>query len=208
MKKIIPIIATALFSLLLLSGCSESTVPEEGKQFQQLPVNLSTYRIPQVTEVFSLTCGHCRQMETILPELESLTDQKIGKIHVTFNEGAQIGAMIYYTAEMQLGSAPDHAMMEELFAAVQMGEGSTISQRKDAIDSAFHTRDLISPYDIGEEEQKQLFRAMKVAEDITVSAEINSVPTFIVNGKYLIITTGHENTQDIANTINYLTKQP
>lgn len=206
MKKLMTLLTIAFTTLMV--GCSDSDVPQEGKQFQQLPANLSTYRLPQVTEVFSLNCGHCKKMESVLPQLEELTKQNIGKIHVTFNESAQIGAMIYYTAEMQLGKKPDHSMMIELFEAAQMGDGATMTEKKQAIDDAFHSRGLVSPYELKEEKQKQLFKAMQLAEDITEKGQINAVPTFIVNGKYMVLTSGHKDVQDIANTINYLTQQP
>lgn len=206
MKKLIALFAISITTLLV--GCSDSNVPQEGKQYQQLPVNLATFRLPQVTEVFSLNCGHCRKMEAAIPQLEDLTKQSIGKIHVTFNESAQIGAMIYYSAEMQLGKKPDHELMNELFTAVQMGDGATLSDKKAAIDKAFQSRGLVSPYDLNEQQQEQLFQAMSLAQDITEKGQINSVPTFIVNGKYMVLTTGHQDIEGIANTINYLTTQP
>lgn len=203
-----------VFSLLLLAfaffvaGCSDDGQPQQGKQYTQLPANLATFRLPPVVEVFSLNCGHCRKMENELATIEQLTSQNIGKVHVTFNESAQIGAMIYYAAEMQLGQKPDHSMMTELFAATQMGDGATLADKKAAIDLAFHNRDLTSPYDFDEAAQKQLFAAMQVADDITTRGQINAVPTFIVNGKYQVMTSGHKDIQDIANTINFLLKQP
>lgn len=205
MKKLFSLFAISLAALLV--GCSDNNVPQEGQQFQQLPANLSTYRLPQVTEVFSLNCGHCRKMEEVIPQLEELTNQSIGKVHVTFNESAQVGAMIYYTAEMQLGGKPDHDMMTELFATVQLGDGSTLTEKKEAIDQVFHSRDLISPYELDEAQQTQLFKAMHLADEITQKGEINGVPTFIVNGKYMVITSGHQDEQGIANTINYLINQ-
>ncbi len=205
MKKLFSLFAISLAALLV--GCSDNNVPQEGQQFQQLPANLATYRLPQVTEVFSLNCGHCRKMEEVIPQLEELTNQSIGKVHVTFNESAQVGAMIYYTAEMQLGGKPDHDMMTELFAAVQLGDGSTLTEKKEAIDKVFHSRDLISPYELDEAQQTQLFKAMHLADEITQKGEINGVPTFIVNGKYMVITSGHQDEQGIANTINYLINQ-
>ncbi|EED25753.1 thiol:disulfide interchange protein DsbA/DsbL, partial [Vibrio sp. 16] len=165
-------------------------------------------RLPQVTEVFSLNCGHCRKMEAVLPQLEELTQQSIGKIHVTFNESAQIAAMIYYTAEMQLGKKPDHEFMNALFAATQMGDGATLADKKQAIDDAFQSRGLISPYELNEQQQEQLFEAMNLAQDITEKGQINSVPTFVVNGKYMVLTAGHQDIEGIANTINYLINQP
>ncbi|OLQ84844.1 thiol-disulfide isomerase [Vibrio ponticus] len=205
MKKMIALFLVAISTLMV--GCSESSTPVEGKQYRTLSNNLATYRLPQVTEVFSLNCGHCKQMESQLPKLEKLIDQSVGKVHVTFNESAQIGAMIYYSAEMQLGKKPDHEMMLDLFNAAQMGDGATLAEKKGQIDNAFKSRGLVSPYDITEEQQNQLFQAMQIADEIITKGEINGVPTFIVNGKYEIITAGHETIEEIANTINYLIKK-
>ncbi|MEH0759044.1 thiol:disulfide interchange protein DsbA/DsbL [Vibrio sp. 16] len=206
MKKLFTLLT--ILTATVLVGCSDSNTPQEGKQYQQLPVNLATFRLPQVTEVFSLNCGHCRKMEAVLPQLEELTQQSIGKIHVTFNESAQIAAMIYYTAEMQLGKKPDHEFMNALFAATQMGDGATLSDKKQAIDDAFQSRGLISPYELNEQQQEQLFEAMNLAQDITEKGQINSVPTFVINGKYMVLTSGHQDIEGIANTINYLINQP
>lgn len=206
MKKITTLLLIALSSILV--ACSESDVPKQGEHYQTLPANLATFRLPAVTEVFSLNCGHCRKMEDQLANIEKLTGQEIGKVHVTFNESAQIAAMIYYAAEMQFGKKPDHSMMLELFSATQLGNGATAADKKAAIDLAFHSRDFISPYDFDEAEQKRLFAAMQVADDITTTGQINSVPTFIVNGKYQVMTSGHRDVEGIAETINYLLQQP
>ena len=206
MKKMMTLFA--IMFVTLLAGCSDRDVPQEGKQFQTLSTDLSTYRLPQVTEVFSLNCGHCKKMESVLPQLEELTQQNIGKVHVTFNDSAKISAMIYYTAEMQLGQKPDHSMMNELFQAAQMGNNATMAEKKQAIIQAFQSRGLVSPYELKEENQNQLFKAMQLAENLTEKGQINSVPTFIINGKYMVLTSGHKDVQDIANTINYLTQQP
>lgn len=203
MKKILSLILVAFMTIL--AGCSENSTPKEGEQYQKLATNLATYRLPPVTEVFSLNCGHCRKMEEVIPQLESLTNQSIGKVHVTFNQSAQVAAMIYYTAEMQLGGQPDHDMMNELFSAVQMGDGATITEKQQAIESVFHSRNLKSPYELEEAQQEQLFRAMQVADEITTKGQINGVPTFIVNGKYMVMTSGHQDAEGIADTINYLT---
>ncbi|WP_044362598.1 thiol:disulfide interchange protein DsbA/DsbL [Vibrio fluvialis] len=208
MKKFIKHTLGIMAALLVLAGCSDNSTPKEGVQYQALPVNLATYRLAPVTEVFSLTCGHCRSMEDVIPELEKMVGQQFGRVHVTFNQGAQIGAMFFYSAVMQLGHNPDHDMMEELFAAVQMAEGSTLTDQKNAIDKAFHDRNLVSPYEFDETQQKQLFVLMKTADEISQKGQINSVPTFVVNGKYMVLTAGHENAEGIGKTISYLLTQP
>lgn len=208
MFKLISRLSALVLASLLLLGCSENSVPQEGSQFQRLPNDVSRYDVAPLTEVFSLSCGHCRKMENFLPQIESLTSQKVDKLHVTFNENAQIAAMIYYTAVMQLDATPDHAFMDELFAAVQMGEGSTNTERQAAIEKAFQTRDLVSPYQLNKEQQATLFTYLEKAQHVSVAGEINSVPTFIVKGKYQVLTAGHENIEAIAHTISYLLTQP
>lgn len=193
-----------LFASVALVACTDDGVPKQGTHFELLPSALSSDLVSPVTEVFSLNCGHCRSMEKFLPEIESELSEKIGKVHVTFNESAQIGALIYYAAEMQLDTTPDHQMMDELFAAAQMGKGFTQDEIKQATEKVFTSRGLISPYDFNEEQQKTLFEHISNAETVTHQAQINAVPTFIINGKYQVVTSGHKDVKDIAKTINYL----
>lgn len=196
------------FILVFLSACSESDTPKLGKQYQQLATPLTQKDIKPVTEVFSLTCGHCRNMEASIPELEKLTTQKFGKVHVTFNDQAQVAALIYYAAVMQLNHIPDEAMMKDLFAAVQLGEGSTMTQQQKAIEQTFTSRHMISPYSFDALQQKALFRYLNDAMEISKQGNFNSVPTFIINGKYQVLVGGHEDIQGISKTINFLLKQP
>lgn len=192
-----------------LSACDNgNSQPLQGKQYEVLPASLQEYQLAPVTEAFSLTCGHCRSMEEFVPQLESLTEQDVEKMHVTFNESAQISAIIFYTAVMQLEATPDKAFMADLFAAVQMAPEATADERQAAVEKAFESRNLISPYQLDEAQQKQLFEYINNADAITTKGQINSVPTFIVNGKYQVISGGHDSIEAMAETINYLLKQP
>lgn len=159
---------TALAAVLIIAGCSETDEPQKGVQYEALPTALTELNLSPVTEIFSLNCGHCRKMESAIPEIESLTDQKIGKVHVTFNESAQISAMIFYTAVMQLDATPDHSFMDDLFGAVQMGADATPEQRQQALETAFTSRGLVSPYQLNKEQQVALFDYVKKAEEISV----------------------------------------
>lgn len=197
-----------LIALMLLIGCSETTGPKLGIHYKKLPQTISDPSLAPVTEVFSLTCPHCRTMESFIPELETIVGQRFGKLHITFNQSAQLGAMIYYSAVMQLGGPPDQQMMEDLFAAILMPEGTTPSDRKEAIDRAFHRRHILSPYDFNEMQQRQLMTLLQSAEQVSLKAEINAVPSFIINGQYLLLTSGHQDIASMAETIAYLLKQP
>lgn len=194
---------------IALSACDNgNSQPQQGKQYEVLPVYLQEYNVAPLTEAFSLNCGHCRSMEEFVPKIESLTDQKVEKLHVTFNESAQVSAIIFYTAVMQLDGTPDKAFMADLFAAVQMGADATEEERLAAVNNAFSSRNLKSPYQLEKDQQAKLFDYLDKAEQITTKGQINSVPAFIVNGKYQVITGGHETVEAMADTINYLLTQP
>ncbi|MDG3085671.1 thioredoxin domain-containing protein [Vibrio hannami] len=195
-----------LVALVLTVACSKNDVPELGKQYSQLPADLSQYNLSPVTEIFSLTCGHCRNMEQMIPEIEKQINQEVGKVHVTFNQSAQVAALIYYSAVMQLDGKPDEALLESLFATVQM-QDVTMSEQQQAIEEAFTSRNLKSPYKMDETEFKELNKLVTIADRVTKDGQINSVPTFIVGGKYQIITEGHESIEDLAKTMNYLLTQ-
>lgn len=197
-----------LCGLIILVGCNGNSDPKEGVHYSVLPTSLSSYQLAPITEVFSLTCGHCRVMETIIPELEKMTGEHFGKLHITFNQGSQVSAMLYYSAEMQLEDVPDPTMMDELFAIVQAPEGMTPAEQKTAIDKIFHQRQLISPYDFDKPQQQQLTPMLVAAAEMSQKSQINAVPTFVVNGKYMVLTGGHEDTRSIADTLSYLLKQP
>lgn len=49
-----------------------------------------------------------------------------------------------------------------------------------------------------------MFAEMEKADQITVASEITSVPTFIVNGKYVVNTRAHESAEDLADTLKML----
>ena len=199
-KTILLSIAVVFF----ISACSETSIPVEGKQYQSLPETLNSEKFAPVTEVFSLGCGHCKNMEAILPNLKKSLGQDIKKMHIIFNQSAQIAAMFYYAAEMQTGDTPDHAFMIDLFEAIQMPKESTIEQRKSVMGKVFESRGLISPFNYDDKQNDLLLKRVDEIALLSQQSKINAVPTFIVKGKYQVITAGHDNTEEIAATIKYL----
>lgn len=207
MKLFIKSLLISIFSVLFLIACSDSTLPEEGKQYASLPTLLEDKTLSPVSEVFSLTCGHCRKMENFLPQISEQAGADIGKMHITFNQSAQAAAVFYYAAEMQLGQVPDHAFMDELFAAVQMSKSSTDAQRSAAIDRAFTSRKLITPLQFSEQQNEQLQSRVERAQSLSAQSGINAVPTFIVKGRYQVLVAGHKSPKEIGDTIRYLLKK-
>ncbi|MCP4956829.1 thiol:disulfide interchange protein DsbA/DsbL [Photobacterium aquimaris] len=203
MKRIYQAFFVLLFTVVALSGCSDSKTPQEGDQYSVIPTPMPAMK--GVTEIFSLSCGHCRKMESILPEIKKLTNSDIKQVHVIFNESAQKAAFIFYAAMVQTDNKPSHALVEQLFAFVQDSpKDMSVEQRKTAIDKIFHDNNLKSPYELTEAQQKEVFKMFQQSEDIVRNAALESVPAFLVNGKYLVNTSAHKSLQDLANTIVYL----
>ncbi|WP_413283252.1 thioredoxin domain-containing protein [Vibrio sp. MA40-2] len=206
LKKITYFLIT-IWITLFITACSDNSSPQLGKQYALLENDLTDLTLDPITEVFSLTCGHCWNMEKSIPEIESQTEQKVGKVHVTFNKNAQTSALLYYSAVMQLNTAPSHQLIDQLFSAVQ-AKTDTTAQQKEIIENVFTTNNLVSPYDFDSQQGTQLAKYMQLATTVTNKANINSVPSFIIKGKYLLITEGHQDISDLSKTINYLLSQP
>ncbi|MDD9178516.1 MULTISPECIES: thiol:disulfide interchange protein DsbA/DsbL [Aliivibrio] len=204
MKSIIKPLLLVLSSALFLTACGDTNEPKEGVQYEVLSTTLQNDSLAPVTEVFALSCGHCRNMENFLPVISQEAGSDIGKMHITFNQSAHVAAMFYYAAEMQVDGAPDHAFMEDLFAATQMGEGTTLTEQQEAYSKAFTSRGLTSPYEFNEEQRDILIQKVDTAKLLSEQSGISSVPTFVVNGKYNVLIGGHDDPKKIAETIRYL----
>ncbi|RWX57111.1 thioredoxin domain-containing protein [Photobacterium chitinilyticum] len=199
-KSIVPL----FIALLALVGCNDASTPKEGDKYK---VVAEAADAAPVVEVFSLACGHCRSMETMLPEIKKIAGVEIDKVHVTFNQSAQVAAYIFYTAAIQTNGAPEPALMEALFAYVQdTSDTVTEEERKSQLTGIFKTYNLASPYELTEDQHKQIYQKLSEAEQLVSSAEIASVPAFLVQGKYLVESSAHESIEDMANTISYLSK--
>lgn len=201
MKLLIKPLLASLFLLLFISACSKADIPQEGKQYRKLATPLNNKLLSPITEVFSLTCSHCRNMEKHIPDISKAAGTHIGKLHTTFNKAADNMAHLYYAAEIQLKKAPDPAFMEELFAAIRL---SKPQQRQQAIGTIFTSRDLINPYKMTVFQNKELVSKVNKVRSLSNKSGVKSVPTFIVNGRYEIILSGHKSSEEIGKTMKYL----
>ncbi|NGN97434.1 thioredoxin domain-containing protein [Grimontia sp. S25] len=191
-----------LFAALTITACSDEA-PQNDK-YTTLATPVTVESLPAVTEVFSLSCGHCRSMEAAIPAIEAAADVKIGKAHVTFNENATFAAMIYYSAMSQIDGAPPEGLTEALFKFVQEDQSDDAEKNKAILSSLFAQYNLVSPFDMTEAQQEALFADMERADQITVESEIRSVPTFLVNGKYVVNTSAHQSAEELADTLKML----
>lgn len=200
------IVSSFLF-IIFLSGCNEPPLPVQGVQYRLLPETLNSNNFSTVTEVFSLTCIHCRQMEELIPALQRSIGQKITKMHVSFNQQAYIASMFYYAAEMQTGAIPDYYFLLELFAAMQIPDSNGDQEFQNAMGKAFESRGLISPINYNDQQFEALSKRVDEVSRLSDKTQVQSVPTFLVKGKYQVIASAHNSKEDLANTINYLLKK-
>lgn len=196
-KQLFIIISLTVF----LVACNDASTPKEGEQYEKLITPLKSNLLSPVTEVFSLTCSHCRKLEKYLPQISRESGSEISKMHITFNRAADNKALLYYAAEIQLDKTPSHSFIEQLFAAIRH---SKIKQRKQAIERVFTSHDLINPYKFTDQQNKQLISKVNRVRKLSEQSNIHAVPTFIINGRYQVLLKGHKDQEEIAKTIKYL----
>ncbi|QUM87189.1 thiol:disulfide interchange protein DsbA/DsbL [Moritella sp. 28] len=220
MKSIFKPLLFVFVSLFALAGCSEDNSPKEGSEYTIIPTPMSD--LPDVVEIFSLACGNCKNMETMIPVMEDMTKIDFAKTHVTFNESAQRSAYVYYAAANQNGGKPSSEMMADLFTYTQTGTGAdnhdhgegqkneepaehmTPAQKKEQMIAIFKKYNMKSPIDLNEAEHEAVYQQMVKAEKVVTNANIASVPVFLVKGKYLVNSGAHKTLKELAATISYL----
>lgn len=192
----------SLFAALTLSACSDDA--PEVQKYTTLDTPVSVENLPELVEFFSLACDHCRSMESVIPVIEDQTGDKVSKVHVTFNESSTFSALIYYAAVAQTNGNPPQALVEALFKYVQEQQSESQEENKALLTGIFNQYGLTSPYDLDEAQQTELFTAIERADMITQESGITSVPTFMVDGKYIVNTAAHNNVEELVATIKAL----
>lgn len=164
---------------------------------------------PDVVEIFSLGCGHCRSLENVLIKVEANSDIKINKTHVVFNESTLRYAYLYYAAEIQFsGHNSDFAKFTgELFALIQADfQNANPEQKRELLSKLFKQYQLIEPQSLTEEHYIKIQKLAASAEKLGAEINLSSVPAILVKGKYLLDMNKHNNSNDLIKTINYLLK--
>lgn len=187
-----------LVSLIISATAFAS--PSEGKQYTLLEKPYSTEY--QVDKFFSLTCMPCWQMTELLKGKEGSDELKMHRTHVIFNDSTLQAAGIYYTV---LAQKPDlsHELLSELFSLVQT---KNPLQETD-IDAFFKEHNLLKQKDMTQDQQQQWAKFMEDAITKTEQASISSIPSFIINGHYMVKLRGHRSMEELLETIQYLSEQ-
>jgi protein dithiol oxidoreductase (disulfide-forming) len=158
--------------------------PVEGKEYVRLknPQPVETGKKIEVIEFFSYGCPHCNDLEPILHQwVQKLpADVQFRRVPVMFQQRWEALAKIYYT----LDAMGDEARLSpEVFKAVH-GSGLPLYQDKAFFDwAASHGLDRAKVADMYNSfaVNSKFNRAKMLAQ----AYNIQSVPTMIVDGKYM-----------------------
>ncbi|MDC8829958.1 thiol:disulfide interchange protein DsbA/DsbL [Alteromonas gilva] len=179
---------------------------QEGTHYEVLNKPLSDS--PQVVEFFSYWCPHCYRTEPFVKDLKAGLEQgvKFEKVHVNFMPNASKEVQDEVTTGMLMAKAlkQEDKLSGAIFNYIHR-QRAIITGLKD-IRNIF----VINGVD-GEQFDKlatsfgvrsMLGKNNKIVEDYR--AEVRSVPTFIVNGKYKVQFTRGASTEERIELINYL----
>ena len=156
---------------------------EEGKDYRRLPspVPTSVPGQPEVVELFSYTCPHCRSMEPVVKEwlARKPEDVTFVRVAVAFGANWEPSARAYYAAEALGVLEKTH---QPLFDAIHQDKRRLNSEDELAKFFAEHGVDegaFRKAYNSFQTET-QLRRANQLAQRYGV----RGVPAVIVNGQY------------------------
>ena len=189
------------FTLLLASLSYANDSFNEGEHYQSL--SLPATNTAKVVEYFSYYCPFCYNFEPVVAELKQAlpTGVALQKIPVAFHGGPV---------------APDvqraHAMAEllnvtESFAAVLFAQ---IHQQRKPPQNRNALKQLFAELGVANEKFDANFSSLPVNsliadyEQAIRNANIRSVPSFIVNDKYLVNISAVSSQQQFNALINYL----
>jgi len=186
MKKIL----IALFSLVMLPVLANAATYEAGKHYTEIPGQATNKA--ELREYFSYYCPACRSFEALIPEFKKIlpTGVAFNKTHVDFM--GQTSPDIQFMLSKALVVAEKTGIAanfnSEVFSYLQ-------TKRKSVANEADVRKIFIAAGGDGNKFDKgmksfslvnQAKRNKKVQEKLSQGRYLKSVPTFVVNGKYVI----------------------
>lgn len=173
---------TGMSSLLAFAG---ATLIQEGAHYQVIP---SVHAKPpsnrvEVIAFFSYGCPHCYHFDPVLQAWAKKSPMPIDLVlvPVTFRPGWEVYAQAYYAAE--LFNKLDSIHMD-LFTTIHQGGQSLLEMRE--------LMNFFAKHGIPPDQFMKTFNSFGVsvkvgsAVKMALDYRIHSVPTVVVNGKYLI----------------------
>jgi thiol:disulfide interchange protein DsbA len=179
-----PRFAAAVLVLAFAMPAAAQTTPQEGRDYVRLknPVPVETGKKIEVIEFFSYGCPHCADLEPILQNwMKTMpADVQLRRIPVMFQERWIPLARIYYTLEA-LGE--EKRLSPAVFSALH-SQGLSLWQDKTFFDWA-------ASQGLDRKKVEDMYNSFAIAGKVNRARsaagtyEIQSVPTFVVDGKLM-----------------------
>lgn len=180
----------ALLAVVLLPLSANAAKWEEGKHYSVVPTQKTNKA--EVREYFSYYCPACRGFEAYLPEIEkALPDNaSLKKTHVDF--------MGHTSPEIQFMISTAHTVAEKTGVAKPFASAlfNHLQTKRQAIANQADLKALyVSVGGNGDKFDKgmksfsvvgEAKRNKKVQDKLSKGRYVKSVPTFVVNGKYVV----------------------
>ena len=203
--KIINCIAGAVAAMLLLSGSSTAQDFVEGSDYTvispRVKTNVAKDKI-EVIEFFWYGCPHCYTIEPALENWEVPENVEFLKVPATFSKTWVVHAKVYYALKA-LDRLDLHPLFFDALHGTRRQKGLTSlnkiaeffanarkSMPKDQFTKAYNSFVV----------KTQIQRAAQLVKNY----KIRSVPTFIVNGRYLSSPSMVGSNQDMIKVLDYL----
>jgi len=183
----VPRLAAILLLAVALPAAAQTTTPEEGRDYLRLKnaVPVETGKKIEVIEFFSYGCPHCGEFEPLLQNwLKTLPpDVAFRRVPVSFQDKWVPLGKEYYTLDA-LGE--EGRLSPEMFKEIH-GKGTSMWNEKTFFDwAAAHGIDRKKVEDMYNSfaMSGKMNRALQTAK----AYNIQSVPTIIIDGKFIVST--------------------
>lgn len=207
MKKIFGLLAALVFSTTAFAMGSY----EEGTHYEVIS-ETGTAK-PEVKEFFSFYCPHCNAFEPVINSIEKSlpAGTQFKKYHVDFMGGAtpEIQGMLTKTMILAKLKGKGHEVNAAIFKHIHVDRKpfANNSDIREVVVAAGLDGDVFDKAVDNFMVKSQAQIMQKEQNDLSKRRVMNSVPTFIVNGRYKIIVAKLDQAnleQDMKNIIEYL----
>ncbi|WP_286234216.1 thiol:disulfide interchange protein DsbA/DsbL [Thalassotalea sediminis] len=207
MKKIF----VTLLALLLVPLTVTAAKYEEGTHYKVIPGQAT--KKPEVREYFSYHCPACRGFEAFLPEIEKTLPKgtKLKKTHVDFMPAANSESQYMLSQGLMIANKTGLAKQynAEAFSYLQT-QRKSINSIDDVKKIYVVAGGKAEDFEKGLKSfalMSRVKRDKKIQDKLSKGRFVNSVPTFVVNGKYAINARALDNKnfiEEYKNIIAYL----
>ncbi len=166
---------------------------------------------PEVVEYFSFWCPHCYNFEPLVNNITARLDQntEFKKVHVNFMRFTTPEIQDFATLGMIIGR---HLKQEKIINSAIFQH---IHEKKLEIKSLDDVKAILIAYDVSEIDFQNALQSEAVQEHMQTNSALiseyreilQSVPNFIVNGKYQATFTRDMTANDVVELIYWLSKQ-